>query len=51
MAHSQPFREDDIQRLADGAVARITKNAFRSRVPETNHPFSVGGNDRIGARG
>jgi hypothetical protein len=36
MALSQPFRDDDVQRLTDGGIPRIAKNPLRSRIPETN---------------
>ena len=51
MALSQPLRDDDVQGLSDGGIARIAENALRSRVPETNNALLVRGDDRIGAGG
>jgi hypothetical protein len=39
MALSQPLRDDDVQGLTDGVIARVAENALRSRVPETDNAF------------
>jgi hypothetical protein len=51
MALSQPFRDDDVQRLTDGSVSRIAENPLRSRIPETNNALFVRSDNRIGTRG
>jgi hypothetical protein len=51
MALSQPFRDDDVQRLTDGGIPRIAENPLRSRIPETNDTLFVRSDNRIGTRG
>jgi hypothetical protein len=50
MALSQPFRDDDVERLPDSIFARVPENSFRPGIPETNDAILIGGDNCIGAR-
>ena len=45
MALSQPLRDDDVERSADGGNARVAKNTFRPGIPEPDDPFLVRSDD------
>src|SRR5215471_13749785 len=50
MTLPQPLGNNQIERLPDRLIASVTKDPFSARVPETNDPVAVGGDDGVRTR-